>query len=237
MKGLPGTVGGDVTSIDVRSSHSGNHVRDPHIKGGRMPGRRTYHHGDLRNALLMAAMELVRERGTRGFSVIEAARRAGVSPSAPYRHFADRDALLAAAALNGFRELSAELDELPDDETLGDGAARIAVHYLRFAREDHARFQVMFAAGIDKAAHGELVEEAARPQRRLTALLVAHGLGSEAPLRGAELWALAHGVAALVVEGGLAHVVGEHRFEDVAANAARAWAAGVVAEGREQGGR
>ena len=196
-----------------------------------MPGKRAYHHGDLRNALLAAAMELVRERGTRGFSVIEAARRAGVSPSAPYRHFADRDALLAAAALSGFQELSRQLDELPDDETLGDAAARIAVQYLRFARQDHARFQVMFAAGIDKAAHGELLEEAARPQRRLAALLAAHGLGAEASPRGAELWALAHGVAALVVEGGLAHVVQEDQFEIIAAGAARAWAVGVLVGG------
>ena len=197
-----------------------------------MPGKRAYHHGDLRNALIAAAMELVRERGTRGFSVIEAARRAGVSPSAPYRHFADRDALLAAAALNGFQELTRQLDELPDDGTLGDGAARIAVQYLRFARQDHARFQVMFAAGIDKAAYGDLLEEAERPQRRLAALLAGHGLGAGAPLRGAELWALAHGVAALVVEGGLAHVVQDDQFEDVAAGAARAWAAGVLAGGR-----
>ena len=202
-----------------------------------MPGKRTYHHGDLRNALLTAAMELVRERGTRGFTVIEAARRAGVSPSAPYRHFADRDALLAAAALSGFQELGRQLEELPDGESLADCAADIAVRYLRFAREDHARFQVMFAAGIDKAAHGELLEEAARPQRRLAAVLEEHGLTSDAAPRAAELWALAHGVAALVVEGGLGHVVPEGRFEAVAAGAARAWATGAVVDGHGQGGR
>ena len=196
-----------------------------------MPGKRSYHHGDLRNALLTAAMELVRERGSRGFSVIEAARRAGVSPSAPYRHFADRDALLAAAALSGFEELGRQLDDLPDGGTLGDRAADIAVRYLRFARDDHARFQVMFAAGIDKAEHAELLEEAARPQRRLAAVLAAHGLRSDAAARAAELWALAHGVAALAVEGGLGHVVPEDRFEVVAAGAARTWAAGVTAGG------
>jgi AcrR family transcriptional regulator len=201
-----------------------------------VPGKRSYHHGDLRAALLAAAMELVRERGTRGFSVIEAARRAGVSPSAPYRHFADRDALLAAAALGGFEELGRQLEELPEREGLDDWAADIAVRYLRFARQDHARFQVMFAAGIDKAEHAELLEEAARPQRRLAEVLAQHRLRSDAGARAAELWALAHGVAALVVEGGLGHVVPEDRFEAVAAGAARTWAAGVLAGDRGQGG-
>ncbi len=192
-----------------------------------MSGKRSYHHGDLRNALLVAAMELVRERGTRGFSVIEAARRAGVSPSAPYRHFADREALLAAAALQGFRQLEQWFDGLPEEESLSEAAAHIATTYLRFARADHARFQVMFAAGIDKAAHAELLDEAVRTQSRLTAVLARHAVRASAS-RAAELWAIAHGIAALVVEGGMGHVVGAEQFEDVAASAARAWAIGVT---------
>lgn len=193
-----------------------------------MTSGRGYHHGDLRNALLSAAMELVRERGARGFSVIETARRAGVSSSAPYRHFVDRDALLAAAALRGFQELDLRLRELPDDPTLGDCAARIAGSYLRFAREDPARFEVMFAAGLDKAEHAELLEEAARVQSRLAAVLARHDVQPDVASRAAELWALAHGVAALVVEGGMGHVVESGQFEDVAASAARAWAVGAT---------
>ena len=187
-----------------------------------------YHHGDLRHALVLAALELVRERGTRGFTVIEAARRAGVSPSAPYRHFADRDALLAAAALQGFVELERRFDGVPDDEAMGDVAARLVVTYLRFAQEDHARFQVMFAAGVDKAQHVELLQAAARTQSRLETVLTRPRPGAVPASRAPELWAIAHGFAALVVEGGMGHVVGVDRLEEVATSAARAWSVGAA---------
>ena len=73
--------------------------------------RRAYHHGDLRTALVDATLELMAENGVQGFSVAEAARRTGVSISAPYRHFADRDQLLAAAAVRGYEELLARFRE------------------------------------------------------------------------------------------------------------------------------
>src|ERR1700761_5265574 len=71
--------------------------------------RRGYHHGNLREALVEAAMALIAESGPAGFTSAEAARRAGVTPAAPYRHFRDAEALLAEVALRGFERLEAAL--------------------------------------------------------------------------------------------------------------------------------
>jgi len=115
------------------------------------------HHGDLRNALEEAALALVGERGPHGFTLAEACRRAGVSVSAPYKHFADREALLASLALKGYEEqrrryriaLAAHAD--PTEQL-----AAFAVAYVRFAAEERALFDITFLAGIDKSRHPEL---------------------------------------------------------------------------------
>lgn len=73
-------------------------------------GRRSYHHGNLREALIQAALSLISEKGPAGFTFAEAARAAGVSPAAPYRHFRDREALLADVACQGFRAFAAALE-------------------------------------------------------------------------------------------------------------------------------
>src|SRR5262247_2786085 len=97
----------------------------------------TYHHGDLRAAILEAAARMVEREGLAGLSVREAARRAGVSHNAPYRHFIDRDALLEALAAKGF-------DELMD--ALKERSGRDLAHaYVRFALEHEQLFRLMFA--------------------------------------------------------------------------------------------
>lgn len=194
-----------------------------------MPDRDTYHHGDLRNALVKATVELVRDRGARGFSVAEAARRAGVSISAPYRHFADRDALLAAAAQQAFAELEAWFAALVLAADFAERAAQIAGAYVAFAREDPARFEIMFASGIDKAAHLELLEQTRRIQERLEDALAPYIPATEIVERAAELWSTAHGVAALALGGSLHHVIAHPRIVTVAASAARTWARGIDA--------
>lgn len=188
---------------------------------------RGYHHGDLRNALLAATTELVRERGARGFSVSEAARRVGVSSSAPYRHFPDRDAMLAAAALTGFMELEERFASLPVLQTLTDTAAQIATEYLRFACEDPARFEVMFAHGIDKTKHHDLLQQTFRVQERLEATLSQHLPPAETTPRAAELWSLAHGITALTIGGNMQHVLPETQINHLANSTAQAWARGV----------
>lgn len=132
---------------DVNLAHVTSPVKRP-------SGR---HHGDLRNALERAALELVAEKGPHGFSLNEASRRAGVSVAAPYKHFADREALLAALAATGYRK-QRELFAAAIG-TAGDPADRLAAFaaaYVRFAAQEPALFDVTFYAGLDKARHPEL---------------------------------------------------------------------------------
>jgi AcrR family transcriptional regulator len=111
-------------------------------------GRRSYHHGNLREALISAALDLIAQKGPAGFTFAEAARQAGVSPAAPYRHFRDRDALLAEVARNGFDRFAARLDMawnngVPTPLSAFENVGRA---YLAFAREEPASYAVMFEA-------------------------------------------------------------------------------------------
>jgi AcrR family transcriptional regulator len=118
--------------------------------------RRAYHHGDLRTALVDATLELVAQNGVQGFSVAEAARRTGVSISAPYRHFADRDELLAAAAVRGHVELLARFRAaIAGETTPADQAAAVSAAYVRFAAERRPMFELLFGAGLDKHRYPE----------------------------------------------------------------------------------
>ena len=133
------------------------------------------HHGDLRAALERAALDLVAERGPHGFSLNEASRRTGVSVAAPYKHFADREALLASLAVAGYREQRARFAAAVEaaasaaeraDRANGDAAAHgtdpadalaaFADAYVRFAAQQPALFDVTFYAGLDKDRHPEL---------------------------------------------------------------------------------
>jgi len=116
-----------------------------------------YHHGDLKAALVDGAIELIAERGVRGFSLAELSRRLGVTVAAPYRHFADRDELLAAVAV---RALHAFADALAAESGDGDPPeqrlAAMTRGYVRFAAEQRALFDVVYAAGLDKSRYPEL---------------------------------------------------------------------------------
>ncbi|MFF0508844.1 TetR/AcrR family transcriptional regulator [Streptomyces fimicarius] len=193
-----------------------------------MTPRNGYHHGDLRNALLTATMDVVRERGPRGLSVSEVARRAGVSTAAPYRHFAGKDALLAAVAQKGFIELEHRFSGLALGPTLEARAIGIAAAYTEFAQEDPARFDVMFAAGLDKDSHRDLLRQAERVQGQLEAALAPFIVPEQLVQRSAELWAIAHGVTALALAGSFAHVADAQQVGEVAASAAAAWANGLA---------
>lgn len=115
------------------------------------------HHGDLRNALEQAALALVTERGPHGFTLAEACRRAGVSVSAPYKHFADRDALLVSLALQGYQEQQRRYRAaLASSTDPAEQLAAFASAYVRFAAEERALFDITFLAGLDKGRHPEL---------------------------------------------------------------------------------
>ena len=122
-----------------------------------------YHHGDLRAALIDTAIDLIAERGVRNFSLAEASRRLGVSVSAPYGHFSDRDELLAAVAVHAYELFYADLlSQLNQSQTPADRLAAIARAYVRFAGAHRPLFETLFEAGLDKSRHPEL-EAAERP--------------------------------------------------------------------------
>jgi AcrR family transcriptional regulator len=116
-----------------------------------------YHHGDLKAALVDGAIELIAERGVRGFSLAELSRRLGVTAAAPYRHFSDRDELLAAVAV---RALHAFADALTagcgDVEPPEQQLAAMARSYIRFAAEQRPLFDVVYATDLDKSRYPEL---------------------------------------------------------------------------------
>ncbi len=180
--------------------------------------KRLYHHGDLRNALLAAAPDLVARHGVEGFSLREAARAVGVSSAAAYRHFEDRSALLRALAHQGLAGLAQRMEEAlaamppsPDPaERAVAGFVRLGSVYVEFAVADPARFRVMFGPWCDLAdpIAPELLPLGRDPLRLLQDALdglVRAGAIAAATRAGAEIvaWSAVHGLASLLVEGGL----------------------------------
>lgn len=171
--------------------------------------RKAYHHGDLREALLTAALAILEEGGdAAALSLREAARRAGVSAMAPYRHFVDKDALLAAIATIGFEKLG---EALRAAEAAADGGDRPrtpldaqGVAYVAFACRHPALFRLMFGAAAP-AKTGGLADTAAQTFNVLAdrvAQMVPPGVSADVALAA---WALVHGLAMLAVDGQLAH--------------------------------
>ncbi len=172
-------------------------------------GRRGYHHGHLREALVAAALDLIGEKGPAGFTFAEAARAAGVSPAAPYRHFRDRDALMAEVARQGFERFGAFLanawsDGAPDPTTAFDNLGRA---YLAFAREEPAYYAAMFEAQVPPDATPELAQAADDAflilQRAAEAMVARLPKEGRPPARMVSLhmWSFAHGIASLFARG------------------------------------
>jgi AcrR family transcriptional regulator len=167
--------------------------------------RRGYHHGNLREALIQAAQDLIGAKGPAGFTIAEAARLAGVSPAAPYRHFRDAESLLAEVAVRGFDtfhdRLAGALAKAPADAARA--AEQVGRAYLAFAREEPAFYAAMFEARIAREPYPELqvagdrafgvlralaerLSAAARIQPKPPALMIA-----------LHLWSTTHGIASL----------------------------------------
>ena len=170
---------------------------------------RAYHHGDLKEALVRAVRELIAEKGPWGFTFADAARWAGVSPAAPYRHFRDRDELLSDVARRGFEAFAAALMEAWDDGRPEPLAAfeRLGKAYLAFARAEPAYYSAMFEASIPLDANPELRQagEAAfsvlrSASERLIALMPPQSR-PPALMMALHVWALSHGVASLFGRG------------------------------------
>jgi AcrR family transcriptional regulator len=177
-------------------------------QGGRS-GPRGYHHGNLKEALIAAALELIAQKGAAGFTFAEAARWAGVSPAAPYRHFRDRDELMADVARRGFEQFEAVLARAwdggrPDPFTAFD---RVGKAYLQFARSEPAYYSAMFEAGVPPEASPELREAGERAfavLRSATERLVSTMPAQDRPpvlMMALHIWALSHGIASLFGRG------------------------------------
>jgi len=171
--------------------------------------RRGYHHGNLKEALINAALDLIAQKGPSGFTIAEAARAAGVSSAAPYRHFRDRDALMEDIAQQGFVRFESFLSNAwnkgkPDPQKALDNVGKA---YLAFARTEPAFYSAMFESGVSTSAQPKLARASdqtfqvlqdavdlicadfpknARPPSRMVALHV---------------WSLSHGIAALFARG------------------------------------
>jgi len=156
------------------------------------PKKRAYHHGDLRRALIDATLKLGLEHGAGGVTLREAARVAGVSPMAPYRHFPDKLSMLAATSEEGFRLLYAELTNAPAAEPM---AASWAAAYVDFAVRRPDYFRLMFGQGSPPKGSTRELQAAARDCFQL----LFQSLGGDKRL-AFECWSVAHGMASLAVE-------------------------------------
>lgn len=162
----------------------------------------SYHHGDLRAACLRAARELLEEDGSAGLSLRAVARRAGVSATAPYRHYADRDALVSAVAAEGYRELVESLATAHPDPRTPDELASVAVAYVRFALDRPAMFRVMFAEPCDPNS-AERVAATAAISGYVRGIVQAAFPGTDPDALATAVWALVHGLAFLHLDGKL----------------------------------
>jgi AcrR family transcriptional regulator len=179
------------------------------MKWGRRSEPRGYHHGNLKEALVRAALELIAEKGPAGFTFADAARSAGVSPAAPYRHFRDRDELLSNVARRGFEQFTTALTRAWDEgrpDTLS-AFDRLGKAYLNFAKREPAFYSAMFEAGVPLDTEPQLRETGERAFAVLRN--AAEKLVGEMPAKGRppalmvalHIWSLSHGIASLFSRG------------------------------------
>ena len=171
--------------------------------------RDSYHHGNLRQALVEATVSLIEDKGPAGFTLAEAARQAGVSAAAPYRHFSGREQLLQEVARQGFMDFAGRLDAAFDGERPSALSAflRMGQAYLGFAAEKPGFYMAMFEAGLSIAGNADLAAAAERAEAAL--VRGAEGLFVRLPAErrppvtmvANHVWALSHGVVELFGRG------------------------------------
>lgn len=173
----------------------------------------SYHHGDLRRTLLTASVALMRERGPDALSLREVARRAGVSAAAPYHHFPNREALLAALAVDGFEQLGDAMLKARDERGESEPIERLRAiggAYVRFALEHPVHFRLMFRPSL--VPQSDLPQDGP-PGRAFEVLLdtvgevlAATDIGARIERAGLVLlaWSIVHGAAELLLDGPLA---------------------------------
>jgi len=172
--------------------------------------KRGYHHGNLRQALVDAALKLIEQKGPTGFTLSEAAKQAGVTPAAVYRHFQGREDLIAEAARQGYEIFTALMEFAYDSGQPSDLASFEATGraYLAFARKYPGHYVAMFESGISINRTPELARIANRASEVLemaAAKLSEHIPPEKRPpaaMFSAHIWAMSHGVVELFTRGG-----------------------------------
>lgn len=177
--------------------------------------RKTYHHGDLKNALIQAGIEILSREGVGGLSLREVASKAGVSHAAPYAHFHDKQALVAAISTEGYRRVYERI-EAALDRHAGDPLQQLveaAWCYVQFALDEPDHFRITFSAAVEKEKeYPDLVEISQTGFETVVALVkscqAAGVLGAgPADLMTVSVWGLVHGIASLILEGQVSHAV------------------------------
>jgi AcrR family transcriptional regulator len=170
------------------------------------PRKRPYHHGDLRTALIRAALLLVEQHGVKGLALSDAARKVGVSVAAPYRHFKDKEALLAEIAAEGFvlfRDAQARAAQShPTDKV--ERLVEMGVAYVNFALEHRSYFEVMWESGISKEKYpqvGQVAREAYLLLEKAATDLLPGEPAERQQALVATAWSVVHGYASLAIEG------------------------------------
>jgi len=180
--------------------------------------RKNYHHGDLKNALIKAGVEILAKEGVGGLSLRKVAQQAGVSHSAPYSHFPDKQSLIAAISTEGFKQLYDELSSVvmshKDDpkRQLMDGA----LVYVQFAMDNTDTFKIMFSGVLEKEKEYPSFVEISRKTFELVVDIVracqaAGVLRTDQPeLKAVSIWGQVHGIVSLALEGQVSHMVLDH---------------------------
>ncbi len=180
-----------------------------------MVKKKTYHHGDLKNALIKAGLGMLAKDGVSGLSLRKVASKAGVSHAAPYSHFADKQALIAAISTDGFRQLYERTHAVMGKY---QGKPRkqlieVAWEYVQFAMDDPGRFKVMFSGVLEKEKeHPEFVAESQNNFRQVVELVELNqsaGVLRAGPsdLVALSAWGVVHGFITLLLEGQISHTI------------------------------
>ena len=199
-----------------------------------------YHHGDLRRALLDAAVEILESDGVGALSLRAVARRAGVSATAPYHHFADKQALLAAVNAQSFEQLSDTMSQTAS--AAGDSIDRIVllgIGYVNYATRNPQRFRLMFGAAVTDTEAYEELAEMGRAAFSMIGGAISHHLARVPPpapepaTATLAAWSIVHGLATLLVDGRLGLELGDREgIMHLARDTCRIFTAGLGGEGR-----
>lgn len=189
-----------------------------------MGSRDSYHHGDLKNALIKAGGEILAREGISALSLRKVAREAGVSHSAPYAHFKDKQALIAAISMEGFRQLLSNLETV--EKEYAHAPEQLLVEagwiYMQFAMQESDIFRVMFSGILEKEKEypdlQEVIQKTFQTVVRVVIACQTAGIlkNENTPLTAMTIWSQIHGLICLYLDGQISHtILDEHSLRDM----------------------